>query len=155
MVVRLQVDPAYKRYELKGSLEYTSNRLQRPFNRRAVSDNSPAPPNRRQQRLATALSTMTGGDDVMSGASWTRGNAENDEIKIRGKGDKTTVIAQNFAIGTSISDIAQVMAPEPEQCLLEKRLVSASPTVIAELVFGDREQAVAVVQRFNNKRVII
>jgi hypothetical protein len=75
------------------------------------------------------------------------------EISIRGKGDKITVIAQNFAPGTTLSDIESVMAPDPSQSLVSKRLLAANPTVIAELVFGSRESAETVVARFNNKLV--
>ncbi|KAF2457738.1 hypothetical protein BDY21DRAFT_390389 [Lineolata rhizophorae] len=60
------------------------------------------------------------------------------------------VIASNFAMGTTAADIEAVMLPvggEMESC----RLVSSSPTVIAEMVFKDREGAENVVGMFNNK----
>jgi hypothetical protein len=74
-------------------------------------------------------------------------------MNIRGKGDKIVVHAENFALGTSISDIESVMAPEPAQCLISSRILSVHNSVKAELVFGNRDAAEAVVNRFNNKVV--
>jgi hypothetical protein len=77
-------------------------------------------------------------------------NNNSAEISIRGRGDRVTIIAKNFAPGTSISDITSVMAPYQSQCLLDSRMLSTSP-IMAELVFGDRNAAESVVAKFNNK----
>lgn len=126
----------------------------RPLNRRAVSENITLPTQqKRVQRIASALSHMTSRDDVSFNATRNNPKKPMAELSIRGKGDTITVIAQNFGAGTTISDIESVMAPDPSQCLLSSRLISASPTVMAELTFGSRPAAEAVVERFNNQRV--
>ena len=68
-------------------------------------------------------------------------------------GGSYTVVAQNFAPGTTAADIEAVLAPDIEQCLTSCRLLSSIPTVIAELIFGSRDAAQAVITRFNNKTV--
>lgn len=77
------------------------------------------------------------------------------DFTIRGQAapPKTIVVAQNFARGTTAADIESVMLSfaEDVQC----RLVTASPTVIAELTFADRDAAEQVVAQFNNKMVCI
>jgi hypothetical protein len=96
---------------------------------------------------------MSSQGDIIADATWSKNEAEDSEINIRGRGDRITVIAQNFALGTTISDIESVMAPDPTQGLISRRLISATPTVIAELIFGGRDAAEAVIARFNNKLV--
>jgi hypothetical protein len=65
----------------------------------------------------------------------------------------TMVVAQNFVPGTTAADIRAVFAPNKSQGLSSCRLISANPTVIAELVFDSQEEAEAVVAKFNNKMV--
>jgi hypothetical protein len=126
----------------------------RPLNRRTVSDNTILPTQqKRAQRLASALSNVTSRDDVFFDTTQNNLKKPLAELSIRGKGDTITVIAQNFVAGTTISDIESVLAPDPSQCLLSSRLISASPTVMAELTFGSRPAAMAIVERFNNQRV--
>jgi hypothetical protein len=64
------------------------------------------------------------------------------------------VIAQNFAPGTTANDIEMVMAPLGDQGLTSCRLIASQPTVIAELVFASRDTALAIVEKFNNMKVI-
>lgn len=75
-------------------------------------------------------------------------------INIRGvaNGGPCTVIASNFAPGTTAADIEAVMSPiggEPLGC----RLLSASPTVMVELQFATKEGAENVIATFNNQKV--
>lgn len=62
-----------------------------------------------------------------------------------------TVIASNFAPGTTASDIEAVMAPHGGECLGCKML-TASPTVMVELAFAKREGAENVISMFNNQK---
>jgi len=87
--------------------------------------------------------------------SYTAPQQQEQDISIRGRGDRLVIVAQNFAPGTTSSDIESVMAPDPAQCLISSRLVAMNPTVIAELTFGSRTAAEEVVQRFNNKYVCL
>lgn len=63
-----------------------------------------------------------------------------------------TVIASNFAIGTTAADIEQVMGQIGGE-LLECRVVVAKPTVMAELTFATKDGAENVIQTFNGKKV--
>jgi hypothetical protein len=77
-------------------------------------------------------------------------------INIRGMGEAPTftVIAQNFAPGTTAADIEAVLAPDPvEAGLVKCRLLASNPTVIAELVFSKRQTAETIIATFNNKKV--
>ncbi|KAF2086675.1 hypothetical protein K490DRAFT_43923, partial [Saccharata proteae CBS 121410] len=72
-------------------------------------------------------------------------------INIKGMGSGYTVIASNFAPGTTAGDIEAVMAPiggEMNYC----RLTTASPTVIAEMQFVNYEGAQNVISMFNNRK---
>ena len=74
-------------------------------------------------------------------------------ISIRGM-SKTgyTVVASNFAPGTTAADIEAVMAPVGGEMLYCK-LTSAHPTVIAEMQFVDKNGADNVITMFNNRKV--
>lgn len=78
-------------------------------------------------------------------------------INIRGMGEAPatfTVIAQNFAPGTTAADIEAVLTPEPAEAgLIRCRLVASNPTVIAELVLSKRTTADTIIATFNNKKV--
>ncbi|KAI4852591.1 hypothetical protein E4T44_01388 [Aureobasidium sp. EXF-8845] len=75
------------------------------------------------------------------------------EITIRGAAGPYCVIASNFAPGTTAADIESVMAPvggEMSGCKLVSG--SASPTVIAEMLFLDKTGADNVINMFNGKK---
>lgn len=62
------------------------------------------------------------------------------------------VIASNFAPGTTAADIEAAMQPvggDVRSC----KLVSASPTVMAELIFEHKDGADNVIATFNNQKV--
>lgn len=64
------------------------------------------------------------------------------------------VIGSNFAPGTTAADIESAMIPsagEMQSC----RLMSATPTVIAEMVFTEKHNAESVIANFNNKKVTL
>ena len=74
------------------------------------------------------------------------------EISIRGTAGPYVVIGSNFAPGTTAADIESAMIPsggEMQSC----RILSASPTVIAEMVFAEKQNAENVIATFNNKKV--
>jgi hypothetical protein len=75
-------------------------------------------------------------------------------FSIRGvaTGGPCTVIASNFAPGTTAADIEAVMIPVGGETL-GCRLISASPTVMVELQFASKEGAENVVATFNNQKV--
>lgn len=76
----------------------------------------------------------------------------NVEINIRGAAGPYCVLASNFAPGTTAADIESVMAPIGGE-MVGCKLVSASPTVIVEMIFVERSGAENVIAMFNNKKV--
>lgn len=76
------------------------------------------------------------------------------EINIRGLAGPCVVVGSNFAPGTTTADIESAMIPssgEMQSC----KIVSYSPTLVAEMVFVERASAENVIATFNNKKVII
>ena len=74
-------------------------------------------------------------------------------MTIRGLAGPYVVMASNFAPGTTSADIESAMVPiggEMQSC----RIMSSSPTVIAEMVFVDKKGADAVIKTFNNQKVL-
>lgn len=74
------------------------------------------------------------------------------ELNIRGIAGPYTVIGSNFAPGTTAADIESAMLPvggEMQSC----RILTATPTVMAEMVFADKDKADVVIETFNNKKV--
>ena len=81
-------------------------------------------------------------------------NNDTPGFNIRGvaTGGPYTVIASNFAPGTTAADIEAVMSPHGGDTL-GCRLISASPTVMVELRFADKAGAENVIATFNNQKV--
>jgi hypothetical protein len=75
-------------------------------------------------------------------------------FSIRGvaTGGPYTVIASNFAPGTTAADIEAVMTPVGGETL-GCRLISAAPTVMVELQFATKDGADNVIATFNNQKV--
>lgn len=74
------------------------------------------------------------------------------EYSIRGSAGPYVVLASNFAEGTTAADIESAMMPVGgimQSC----RILTATPTVIAEMVFAEKHNADNVVSTFNNKKV--
>jgi len=75
-----------------------------------------------------------------------------EEISIRGTAGPYVVVGSNFAPGTTAADIESAMIPscgEMQSC----RILTSSPTVIAEMVFSEKNNAESVISTFNNKKV--
>jgi len=75
-------------------------------------------------------------------------------ISIRGLAGPYVVVGSNFAPGTTAADIESAMTPiggEITSC----RVITSSPTVIAEMVFIDKSGAENVIATFNNEKVRI
>ncbi|KAI9844784.1 MAG: hypothetical protein M1838_002040 [Thelocarpon superellum] len=103
----------------------------------------------RDNRLYAALqldSVVSGANDQINILGASRG------ITIRGAAGPFVVMASNFAPGTTASDIQASLAPYGGE-ILSCRLTSAQPTVIAEIVFADKEGAETIIATFNNQKV--
>jgi hypothetical protein len=73
-------------------------------------------------------------------------------MTIRGLAGPYVVIASNFAPGTTSADIESAMIPVGGE-MLSCKILTASPTVIAEMVFTDKAGADNVISTFNNQKV--
>ena len=79
-----------------------------------------------------------------------RGNGNG--MSIRGIAGPYVVVGSNFAPGTTSADIESAMIPlggEMQSC----KIVTSSPTVIAEMVFTEKAGAENVIATFNNQKV--
>ena len=77
------------------------------------------------------------------------------EVSIRGIATPEgpfTVIGSNFAPGTTAADIeAALMGTGGE--MVKCKILTASPTVMAEMVFAEKANADKVIETFNNRKV--
>ena len=72
-------------------------------------------------------------------------------FSIRGAAGPYVVIGSNFAPGTTGADIQSAMEPVAGQ-MVSCNVITSSPTVIAEMVFEDKNGADKVVSTLNNQR---
>jgi len=94
---------------------------------------------RRNERLQEALQKVS-----INGAT--------EGFSIRGLAGPYVVMGSNFAPGTTAADIESAMVPtvgEIQSC----KIMTSTPTVIAEMVFADKSSADNVISTFNNKKV--
>jgi len=73
-------------------------------------------------------------------------------MTIRGLAGPYVVIASNFAPGTTGADIESAMIPIGGE-MLSCKILTASPTVIVEMVFIEKAGAENVIATFNNQKV--
>ena len=88
--------------------------------------------------------------DAATGTS--QENGVGDGLSIRGLAGPYVVIGQNFAPGTTAADIESAMEPSGG-AMQSCRIMSSSPTVMAEMVFAEKHYADTVISMFNNKKV--
>ena len=79
-------------------------------------------------------------------------NGAGEGLSIRGLAGPYVVIGQNFAPGTTAADIESAMEPSGG-AMQSCRIMSSSPTVMAEMVFAEKHNAETVISMFNNKKV--
>ncbi|KAB8338865.1 hypothetical protein FH972_021809 [Carpinus fangiana] len=88
-----------------------------------------------------------------------RSSGNNGQLSIRGLASNGpyVVMASNFASGTTAADIESAMAPiglspDGEQCITRCRILTSTPTVLAEIEFSDRHAAENVIATFNGQK---
>ena len=98
-------------------------------------------------------------DDLLSEAliakgatNQSRSRPSGPEISIRGAAGPYVVIASNFAPGTTAADIESAMVPSTSE-VTSCRIITSAPTVMAEIVFTEKQSAQQVIDTFNNKKV--
>jgi len=74
------------------------------------------------------------------------------EISIRGLAGPFSVLAQNFAPGTSAADIESAMTPVGGEMLVCK-VLKTQPIMLVEMVFHSREAGEKVIEKFNDQLV--
>lgn len=81
-------------------------------------------------------------------------NANNNSMgmTIRGLAGPFTVMAQNFAPGTTPADIESAMTPIGGE-IVSCRIVKSKPILIFEMAFASREGGERVIETFNDKTV--
>lgn len=86
---------------------------------------------------------------VANGSSDRRGGG----LSIRGLAGPYVVMASNFAPGTTAADIESAMVSsvgEMQSC----RIITSTPTVMAEMAFAEKQSADNVIATFNNQKVL-
>ncbi|KAF2473261.1 uncharacterized protein BDR25DRAFT_332885 [Lindgomyces ingoldianus] len=125
-------------------------------------NNPDGPPKTKMNRTASASqierntrtfnkfrSTLQNNADTNAPAS-RAGSGSGFSIRGVAAGGPYTVIASNFAPGTTAADIEAVMAPiggEISRC----KLISSKPTVMVEMIMDSKDGAENVIATFNNK----
>jgi hypothetical protein len=113
--------------------------------------------NRRTARLSAALDRMDTSGDAPQQVNIVKpkGNNSNNNsmgITIRGLAGPFTVMAQNFAPGTTPADIESAMTPIGGE-IVSCRIVKSKPILIFEMAFASREGGERVIETFNDKTV--
>ncbi|KAL8943988.1 MAG: hypothetical protein Q9216_000697 [Gyalolechia sp. 2 TL-2023] len=100
-----------------------------------------------KERLSENLTKM----DWESNANGQANVRNGGDISILGAAGPYTAVGSNFAPGTTAADIESAMAPIGGE-MLDCRITSQKPTVVAEMVFSEKARAENVIATFNNKR---
>jgi hypothetical protein len=104
-----------------------------------------------------ALASIASGGSNASEQLRNQVNLKTNGAGISIKGVSTTnytVIAQNFALGTTAADIEAVLVPDDTDAgLIRCRIIASNPTVIAEVVMTNKEVADEIIATYNNKMV--
>ncbi|KAM0562640.1 hypothetical protein ACHAPJ_002330 [Fusarium lateritium] len=112
--------------------------------------------NRRAARLSAAVDRMdTSGDapqqvNIIKPKAKATGNNSPMGITIRGLAGPFTVMAQNFAPGTTAADIESAMTPIGGE-MVSCKIVKSQPLLIFEMAFASREGGERVIETFNDK----
>ncbi|CAG1962117.1 unnamed protein product [Fusarium graminearum] len=111
--------------------------------------------NRRTARLSAAVDRMDTSADAPQQVNIVKpkvNGANNNSmgITIRGLAGPFTVMAQNFAPGTTPADIESAMTPIGGE-IVSCRIVKSKPILIFELAFASREGGERVIETFNDK----
>ncbi|KAF9777177.1 hypothetical protein IL306_004541 [Fusarium sp. DS 682] len=109
--------------------------------------------NRRAARLSAAVDRMDTSGDAPQQVNIVkpRGNTGGGMgMTIRGLAGPFTVMAQNFAPGTTAADIESAMTPVGGE-MVSCRIVKSKPFLLFEMAFASREGGERVIETFNNK----
>ncbi|KAI9764709.1 MAG: hypothetical protein M1840_008101 [Geoglossum simile] len=102
----------------------------------------------RDNRLYAALQSETPSKSATDNQINIRGAANG--ISIRGSAGPYAVMASNFAPGTTAEDIKSALEQHTKD-IISCIILTASPTVIAEIVFQQKSSAETIIATFNNQ----
>jgi hypothetical protein len=102
----------------------------------------------RKNRLAAAVDRMDVDTTLQQQANVVQPQSQG--LTIRGLAGPFTIMAQNFAPGTTLADIESAMTPVGGE-IVSSRLVKTDPLIVVELVFASREGGDRVIATFNDK----
>ncbi|KAF5535596.1 hypothetical protein FMEXI_10735 [Fusarium mexicanum] len=109
--------------------------------------------NRRAARLSAAVDRMDTSSDAPQQVNIVKGKGGAGSgmgMTIRGLAGPFTIMAQNFAPGTTAADIESAMTPIGGE-ILSCRIVKSTPFLLFELAFASREGGERVIETFNDK----
>ncbi|KAF5579888.1 uncharacterized protein FSUBG_13521 [Fusarium subglutinans] len=109
--------------------------------------------NRRAARLSAAVDRMDTSSDAPQQVNIVKGKGGAGSgmgMTIRGLAGPFTLMAQNFAPGTTAADIESAMTPIGGE-ILSCRIVKSAPFLLFELAFASREGGERVIETFNDK----
>jgi hypothetical protein len=121
-------------------------------------NNPHGPPNKKLNRTASTSQIDRNTRTFDKFRSVLTNNVEPAGFNIKGvaTGGPYTVMASNFAPGTTAADIEAVMAPHAREGggeVIGCRMISSNPTVMVELIIDRKEGVDNVIATFNNKKV--
>lgn len=108
--------------------------------------------NKRAARLAAAADLMDISPDAPQQVNIIKPAPANKGLTIRGLAGPFSVMAQNFAPGTTAADIESAMTPVGGE-MVSCTVVKTKPIIIVEMVFVSREGGERVIETFNDKTV--
>ncbi|KAF5669121.1 hypothetical protein FCIRC_9368 [Fusarium circinatum] len=109
--------------------------------------------NRRAARLSAAVDRIDTSSDAPQQVNIMKGKGGAGRgmgMTIRGLAGPFTIMAQNFAPGTTAADIESAMTPIGGE-ILSCRIVKSTPFLLFELAFASREGGERVIETFNDK----
>ncbi|KAK7398339.1 hypothetical protein QQX98_012294, partial [Neonectria punicea] len=105
--------------------------------------------NKRASRLSAAVDRMDTSSDAPQQVNIVK-PANPLGLTIRGLAGPFTIMAQNFAPGTTAADIESAMTPVGGE-MVSCRIIKEKPIIIVEMAFASREGGERVIETFNEK----
>ena len=107
--------------------------------------------NKRTSRLSAAVDRMDTSSDTPQQVNIVK-PAPGMGLTIRGLAGPFTIMAQNFAPGTTAADIESAMTPIGGE-MVSCNIIKTKPIMIVEMSFVSREGGERVIETFNDKTV--
>ncbi|KAH7001847.1 hypothetical protein EDB80DRAFT_719300 [Ilyonectria destructans] len=106
--------------------------------------------NQRASRLSAAVDRMDTSSDAPQQVNIIKKPGNPMGLTIRGLAGPYTIMAQNFAPGTTAADIESAMTPVGGE-MVSCKIIKTNPIIIVEMAFASREGGERVIETFNDK----